>query len=48
MSDLQLETLIQGIQKLEKELGLEPIHVEGKTKEERIKFMQNLFKKYKQ
>jgi hypothetical protein len=47
MSDLQLETLIQGIQKLEKELGLEPVQVEGETKEERIKFMHDLFKKYK-
>lgn len=46
ISDLQHETLLQGIQKLEKELGLEPIQVEGETKEERIKFMQDLFKQY--
>ena len=48
MSDLQHGTLLQSIQKLEKELGLDPVQVEGETKEERIKFMQDLFKKYKQ
>lgn len=47
MSDLQHETLLQGIQKLEKEFGLEPVQVGGETKEERIKFMQDLFNKYK-
>lgn len=47
MSDLQHETLLHRVRKLEKDLGLEPVQVEGETKEERIKFMQDLFNKCK-